>query len=63
MYAIIETRLDIAYAMLVLSKFCNNSNKIHEIATKYVLRYLKGILHIEITYKGNDQLINYIDVD
>jgi len=54
MYAIIEIRSNIAYAMLVLSRFCNNSNKTHEIATKHVLRYLKDILHIEIIYKEND---------
>jgi len=63
MYAMVETRPDIAYAVSVLSRFCSNPNKTHEAAAKHVLRYLKGSLHIGITYGGNDDLIGYTDAD
>ena len=63
MYVMIKTRLDVAYAISILSRFETNSNKTHLIATKYVLRYLKEILHMRIIYEENDVLIDYIDID
>ena len=63
MYVIIKTRSNIAYAVSILSRFETNSNMSYLTAAKYVFCYLKEILHMRITYKENDVLINYIDVD
>lgn len=63
MYAIIETRLNIVFAIIVLSRFDINSNKQHLIIAKYIFRYLRNILNIEIIYKDNDVLVDYIDID
>jgi len=49
--------------MSVLSRFDINSNKTHFVATKHVLRYLKGILNMSIIYDDNDALIDYIDAN
>lgn len=63
MYAMVETRPNIAYALSILSRFYSNPYKTHETAAKHVLRYLKGNLHIDITYGGTDELIGYTDAD
>jgi len=63
MYVMMKIRLDIAYAMFVLSRFDVNSNKTHFVTTKYVLRYLKGTLNMSIIYDDNDALIGYIDAN
>ena len=63
MYVMMKTRLDVAYAVSILSRFETNSNKTHLTAAKHVLRYLKETLHMRITYEENDVLIDYIDVD
>ena len=42
LYAAQISRPDIAFAILVLSKFSNNSGQPHWTAAKRVLRYLKG---------------------
>lgn len=44
------TRPDIQYAASLLSRFNNNPGKAHWIATKRVLRYLKGTMDYSITY-------------
>ena len=63
MYVMMKTRLDIAYAVSILSRFETNSNKTHLIVAKHVLRYLKETLHMKIIYEENDVLIDYINVD
>ena len=64
MYAMIETRPDIAFSVSVLSRFSQNPNETHMKAAKRVLRYLKGTKHLGITYgTGHDVLIGYTDAD
>lgn len=41
MYAIVCTRLDIAYSVVYVSRFLNCSSKIHRDVVKWILRYLK----------------------
>ncbi len=47
----------------MLSCYCSNLNSTHIYAATRVLRYVKEILHYNIYYKENKNLINYIDVD
>ena len=43
-YGIVETKLDIGYTVGVVSRFASNPNAGYLEATKYILRYLKGVL-------------------
>ena len=42
MYAMMATRLDIAYGVGLVSRFMNLPSKEHWQAVKWLLRYLKG---------------------
>ena len=42
MYAMVCTRLDIAHAMGVVSKYINNLGKENWMVVKWILRYLRG---------------------
>ena len=42
MYAIVCTRLDIAHAMRVVSRYMSRTGKQHWEAFKWILRYLRG---------------------
>ena len=42
MYAMVCTRLDIAYAVKVVSRHMSNPRKQHWEAAKWILRYLRG---------------------
>ena len=63
MYAMVETRPGIAFAVGRLSQFNTNPTEQHLKAVKHVLRYLKGTLDLGITYGGNDSLLGYTDAD
>ena len=41
MFAIIYTRLDICFVLTKLNAYINNSEVHHDVAVKYVLKYLK----------------------
>jgi hypothetical protein len=65
MYAMIETRPDIAFAVSTLSQFASNPNGEHEKALKHLFRYLKGTLELGITYgkPGKQGIMGYTDSD
>lgn len=63
MYAMVETRPDIAFAVSTLSRFSSNPNQHHLMAVQRVLRYLQGTKHLGITYGGGEGLIGYTDAD
>ena len=63
MYAMIETRPDIAFAVSTLSQFASNPNEEHWKALKHVFRYLKGTMSLGITYGGDGSLVGYTDSD
>ena len=46
MYAMVWTRPDIAHAVGVVSRFMENPGKEHWQAVKWILRYLRGNLHL-----------------
>ena len=63
MYAIIQTRLDICFAIIILSRYNYNLNSKYIAIIKRVIRYLKGILNYNIIYKTIINLISYINAD
>lgn len=44
MYAMLGTRVDIAYAVSVVSRFGSNPTEDHWPAVKRIFRYLKGMI-------------------
>jgi hypothetical protein len=60
-----NTRPDICYAMSVPSQFISQPRQTHWIATKHVLRYLRGIVGYGLRYvSGVDmRLHGYVDAD
>jgi hypothetical protein len=53
LYAAITTRLDISYAVNVLSRFMKNPNQTHWQAGKRVLRYLHGTRNTGLIFRGS----------
>jgi hypothetical protein len=52
MYIILGTRPDIAYTVLVISRFSANPIEIYINIIKRVFRYLKDILFINLVFRG-----------
>lgn len=68
MYSMICTRVDLAHAVSVTSRFMKNHGREHWIALKWVLKYLKGSKNLGILYKKSEHideksLIGYCDSD
>ena len=68
MYSVVCTRLDLAHAMSVVSRFMANPSKAHWNAIKWVFRYLKGSNDMVLSYGGakigeTTSIIGYSDVD
>lgn len=65
MYAMIETRFDIAFAVFTVSQFANNQGPEHIAAVKRIFRYLKKYPNLEITYRKGEllSLHSYVDYD
>ena len=42
-----NTRCEIAYAVNNVARHCNNPKRAHEIATKRIIKYLKGSLYVD----------------
>ena len=58
-----NTRLDICFAMNTLSQFLIDLKHVHLIATKHILRYLKGTVDYGLKYEVNQNinLEGYVD--
>ncbi|MCO5562957.1 hypothetical protein L7F22_016593 [Adiantum nelumboides] len=64
MYAMVATRLDIAFAMAVVSKFMSNPGKKHWEVVKGVLRYLASTKDKCISFgKSKLSVVGYTDAD
>lgn len=70
MYAMVCTRLDIAQAVGVLSRYMSNPGRVHWDAVKRVFRYLKGTSKYSLCYHGNSvgdmtslDIHGYVDSD
>ncbi len=65
MYTMVETRIDIAFATSMVSRFAKNPGPDHFSAMDQILRYLAGSLERGITFGGESELslIGYSDSD
>ena len=64
MYAMLGTRPDIVFAVLVISRFSSNPTAAYMSTVKRVLRYLKDTLSIWLVFRGDIQpLSGYTDSD
>lgn len=50
-----NTRQDIAYVVLLVSRYMNEPSQIHMKASKRILRYVKGILDFGIHYYATNE--------
>lgn len=66
-FLMVETRLDIAYATLVVSRFAKNLSYYHSKAVKTIFCYFKAIKDVGIIYRreqGEDLIIKrYLNSD
>jgi len=62
---LMATRLDIMYAMSLISRFMENPKATHLQATKRIMRYIQGTVEYGIMYKRTKEfkLIGYTDND
>ena len=64
MYAMVATRVDLAFAVSAVSQFMASPAPLHWMEVKYIMRYLKGILDVKLCLGGtNMSLHGYCDVD
>lgn len=63
LFAASTVRMDISYAVSILSRFNNNPKKKHYQWAKHVLRYLKGTRQYGLTFKKDNTLAIYCDAD
>eukprot|EP00253_Pinus_taeda_P031844 PITA_31844 len=62
MYAMVCTRLNIAYAVGVLSRFMSKLGKEHWTSVKRVFRYLHGTSDYGLCYQGRPRLYKVLDI-
>ena len=62
---LINTRLDICFAVNTLSQFLVEPRHVHLVSTKNVMRYLKGTIDCGLSYDGDHdfRLSGYTDLD
>ena len=64
MYAMVCTRLDIAHAVGVVSRFLTNPRKEHWEAVKWIMRYLRGTSKVCLCFgNGEPMLDGYTNSD
>jgi len=67
MHGMVCSRHDLAYAVIIVSRFMENSGNVHWQALKWVLRYLNGSLKGCLQYTGaaqeEDTFEGYVDAD
>ena len=64
MYAMLGTRPDIAFAVSCCSRYMSNPAEPHIKAVKRIMRYLRGTINFELTFRGElEPLLGYSDSD
>lgn len=56
----VETKLDITFATLVVSYFAKNPSRQYTKAVKTIMHYLKATKNVEITYENSEGSGNLI---
>ena len=64
-YLMTCTRPDLSYAVGKLSQYLSEPHQQHRVATKHILKYLRGTSHYELRYQKSDELgiLAYSDAD
>ena len=62
MYLMI-TRPDICFVVNILSQFVTDPRHVHLVATKYIMRYLKGTIDYGLKYNANQKISLEVYVD
>ena len=59
------TRPDIAHVVKYVARYATDPSNVHMTAAKRILRYLKGIMDLALTYEyqENDRIVGYSDSD
>nr|GFC02455.1 retrovirus-related Pol polyprotein from transposon TNT 1-94 [Tanacetum cinerariifolium] len=60
MYLMVCTRPDIAYAVIIVSRYLANPGKSHWEAVKWIVKYLRGTANVGLIYETNRN--NHMDV-
>jgi ATP-binding cassette subfamily B (MDR/TAP) protein 1 len=64
MYAMLRTRPNIAYAVLVVSRFAANPDQSHKTAVIQILQYLRKTANYVLVFRGTfSDLAGYTDAD
>ena len=64
MHVMMCTRLDIYFAVRMVSRYQSNLGQAHWKAVKRIMRYLKGTVDYSLSYQGKDlRLEGYSDAD
>nr|GEW19632.1 retrovirus-related Pol polyprotein from transposon TNT 1-94 [Tanacetum cinerariifolium] len=67
MYTMVCTRLDLAHAVSVVSRYMHNPGKVHWEVVKCILRYLKGTSNIGLSFKKGrtspNGVVGYVDTN
>lgn len=64
MCAMVCTIPDIAPVMGAVSRYMNNSEKVHWEAVKWIIKYLRGTTNKAFCFKGRDKiLMGYVDAN
>jgi hypothetical protein len=64
MYLAMGTRPDIAYAVGIVSRFCQNPGQAHWNTMKHIFAYLAGSREMQLMYGGDKRaLVGYSDAD
>ena len=63
-YVIVCSRLDLSYAMSLVSRYMSNPDKEHLKTVQWIFRYLRGTTNFCLKFGRTDQgLIGYVDSD
>ena len=62
---LVNSRLDLCFAVNTLNQFMAESRRVHWVAAKHVLRYLAGTVEYGLDYMRSDgiRLIGFTDLD
>ena len=67
MYAMVCIRSDLSQAISMISRYMDDPDKGHWKAVKWVLRYIKGTIDVDLIFKkdstGKQECVRYVDSD